>query len=260
MNLQINDLNKASQFCAMFNNIKTIVDDISIVFSADKLFIQGMDKGRVYLFEIRLLSGWFSHYELLGNNPITISMKTSVFATILKTREKKQTLSITFNNTDQDNLQINLISDISDEYNKDFVMPLIDVNMDILDTGDTEYDCEFSLPSATMATLMGQLKDFGEDCSFECSEEKIQLCAYGGSNGTMRVTIPIEDIYEYSINEGDRLQIMYGIGNLYDICKCKLSDEVSFALHKEQPLKIIYYLDNESESYMRFFIASKVDA
>ncbi len=220
-----------------------------------------MDSGKVYLFEIRLTKGWFTTYESLAETPIIIGVRTLILSNVLKTRDKKQGLAMSFNPNSQDVLTIVFSSETSGELTKDFEIPLMDVDPDILDTGSDslEYDCEFSMQSAAMFTVIGQLGDFGENCLFDCSEDILRLCADGETNGKMRVTIPFKDIESYVINEGEVIQVTFGLGNLRDICKCRLTDEVFFSIHKTQPMKVAYYLDKENECYMRFFIASRVE-
>ena len=54
MKLSINDKNKKDLFIALFQTLKNCSTIISIFFKKDHLFIQGMDKSHICLFDIKI--------------------------------------------------------------------------------------------------------------------------------------------------------------------------------------------------------------
>jgi proliferating cell nuclear antigen len=90
-----------------------------------------------------------------------------------------------------------------------------------------------------------------------CSEEKINLIS-SGTNGEMKVSIPIDDLTEYSISEDDKIDTSYSLSSLSKMCLSnKLSNEIQFSISKEYPMRIKYDLGDDS--FIRFFLAPRVN-
>ena len=64
MKLAIKDKNKKDLFIALFQNLKNCSQLISVLFENDHIFIQGMDKSHVCLFEVKIMNIWFDSYEI----------------------------------------------------------------------------------------------------------------------------------------------------------------------------------------------------
>jgi hypothetical protein len=72
MKLVIQNKNKKDLFIAIFQTLKNCSTIISLIFKKDCLFIQGMDKSHVCMFEIKINSTWFYLYENNNNNDKTV--------------------------------------------------------------------------------------------------------------------------------------------------------------------------------------------
>jgi hypothetical protein len=98
---------------------------------------------------------------------------------------------------------------------------------------------------------------FGNDIRFICSEEKIDLVT-NGIAGELLVNIPIEELAEFSIIEGDNVDLTYSLSYINKMCLTnKLTNDISFFISKEYPMKILYNIGDESN--LVFFIAPKVN-
>ena len=97
---------------------------------------------------------------------------------------------------------------------------------------------------------------FGSDIQIQCSEEKIQLIT-DGITGEMSVTIPIDDLKEYSIAEGEIIDLKYSLTYVSKMClSSKLSNVVQFFISMDYPMKINYDLGEDSS--LTFYVAPKV--
>jgi hypothetical protein len=97
---------------------------------------------------------------------------------------------------------------------------------------------------------------FGDDIQVKCTEEKIDLIT-NGITGEMLVTIPIDDLTEYSIVEDEEIDLAYSLTYINKMCLTnKLSSEIQICISKEFPMKIIYDLGGDSN--LIFYIAPKV--
>ena len=75
----------------------------------------------------------------------------------------------------------------------------------------------------------------------------------------MCVDIKIDELSEYSINEGESINLSFSLGMLHNICLYnKISKEVNIKLIKDYPMKIIYYLGDE-DTKLIFYLAPKIN-
>jgi proliferating cell nuclear antigen PCNA len=179
---------------------------------------------------------------------------------VLSTREKSQTIQIKLNSDDADKLQLNLVSPDKAVFDKDFEIPLLDLEQEVLAIPDTEPQAEFRLSSLHFSSIINQLKLFGQNMDIECSEENIFLNSISSDEGKMRVSIDNSELSEFTIDEGANLKLSFSLTYLHNICAYnKLSKDVLIRLTEEFPLQVIYFLGGEEDATMRFFLAPKIN-
>lgn len=255
MKLTVSDKNKKDLFVSIFYLVKSCTSIVRIMFKSDKLYIQGMDKAHICLFEITLISTWFNEYEPLEKDEI-VSLDSHIFHNILSMSQDKHAISLLYEK-DSDKFNIDFItsSDAKNDFNKFFNIPLIDLDSVLLDIPEVEYDAEFSINAKQICEVMSQLLVFGDIINIQCNEDKIAIYTHGVS-GEMHVNIPIDDLSEYSL--GDNMDISYSLTYLSKMCMTtKLSPEIAFGVSSECPMKIKYDLGDGS--CVLFFIAPKIE-
>lgn len=260
MNLCICDKSKVDIFVSLFQLLKSSSNIITIFFHENHIHIQGMDKSQVCLFNININALWFNKYEYNGTNDSDnkICINTNMFHTILSMTPDKYMVNIQFENN-SDFLEIELISNETSkgDFDKFFKLPLADIEVSLFDIPQIEYDAEFSINSKKIYEIVSQLSMFGDIMNIECSEEKIKIISKG-IEGEMSVNIPIDDLSEFSISEGDQIDISYSLNYINKMCiSTKLSLEISFSISDKMPLRISYDLGNDSS--VKFFIAPKIE-
>jgi len=215
-----------------------------------------MDKSHVCLFDVVLVSEWFHEYDVTQS--VTISFDSSIFFTIINSKQDSNDIIIKNNPDDTDNLFVELISTehSKGDFNKYFKIPLVDYDYEMMGIPPTDYDAEFSIYSKKICEIVSQMMVFGADIQINCSEEKIDLVT-NGVTGEMLVNIPIEDLTQYSIVEGQEINLSYSLSYIHKMCLTnKLSNEIDFFISENSPMKLKYdLLDN---SYFEFYIAPKV--
>ena len=101
------------------------------------------------------------------------------------------------------------------------------------------------------------MSSFGDDINIKCTDQGIDLIS-NGVMGEMLVNVPIDDLSEYSINEGDDIDLNYSLVYIHKMCITnKLSTDVDFSLSNDMPMKIRYDLGDDSS--IMFFIAPKMN-
>jgi proliferating cell nuclear antigen PCNA len=256
MKLIVSDKQKRDIFLALFQILKGCTSLVTIFFNDDHIYIQGMDKAHICLFDMKIMKEWFDHYEINASDMTDISIDTTTFHTILNMVKDDQSITI-FYEGHGDNLDIELTSVSKLNYDKYFSIPLADMENDLLNVPDTDYDAEFSINSKKICEMTAQMICFGSDIRINCGEEKINLSTQGVL-GDMLVTIPLDDLNEYSISEDETVDLLYSLSFLHKMClTTKLSANINFAISKNYPMRIAYDLGDDSK--LLFYLAPKIE-
>jgi len=259
MKLTLNIKHKIDVLVAIFQLLKNCSNVIKLEFNMDKLFIQGMDKSHVCLFNINISSKWFTTYET--SETISVVIDSNSFHTILSRSQENNTLVLMFDNS-QEHVDIHLLinpeknDNQKNEFNRYFQIPILDLEQDALTVPEIEYDADFSLKTKQLCELTSQLILFGEILEISCSEDGIHLNT-SGEHGKMTVTIPIDDLNEFTISEGETLELSYSLNYIHKMClTTKLSKDIDISISNDYPIRMKY--DLGEESYVVFFVAPKM--
>ena len=259
MNIEITDHAHAETFCNLFQHIKLFTEHVNITFDQDKMFLQTMDSSRVSIFEIYLPSEWFNVYTCDNNEPINIGINANILFKVLNTRDKAQNIQIVFDNEHSDKIYIHFTGDDKKIFDRHFELPLIDLDVEIMNIPEFNSDADITLPSIKFAEIINQLQIFGDTIEFLCNEEKIQLSSISSESGKMSADIDIDELNSYSINEDETMKISFSLSKLHSICMySKISKEVEVLLTNDYPMQITYNL-NMDDAKMVFYLAPKID-
>lgn len=256
MKVTISNKNKKDLFVALFQILKGCTSIVRVIFQEDKMYIQGMDKSHICLFEVNIQKKWFDEYIL--DESSVMSFDTNIFHLIISTKQESHNIIIHSTGSDSDNINIDLVSQehTKGEFDKHFKIPLADYEYDEMNIPVVDYDAEFSISSKKICEITSQMLSFGTDLNIKCSEERIDLIT-DGIVGEMLVNIPIDDLNEYSIVEDEVIDLKYNLNYIAKMCLTnKLSSEVVFCISANYPMKINYDLGDDSS--ILFYIAPKI--
>uniref|UniRef100_A0A6C0D3S6 Proliferating cell nuclear antigen PCNA N-terminal domain-containing protein n=1 Tax=viral metagenome TaxID=1070528 RepID=A0A6C0D3S6_9ZZZZ len=261
IHIHISDQHKAEIFSGIFQYMKLFTDQINLIFEKERFYIQSMDASRISIFEVFLPAAWFDRYEHGIPRNCTIGLNSTILYKILGTRDKGQDITIKFDSEMEDKLYVDFTSNNKTLYNKEFEMSLIDIDCEMMSIPPTESAAEFSIPSANFASIIGQLKLFGDSIDIVCNESAIQLTALSVESGKMSVKIEIDELNEFSIDEGSELTMSYSLANLHNICAySKIAKEMVVHLTENFPMKIIYWLGEVGgDAKLVFYLAPKIN-
>ena len=273
MNISITQPQKAEQFGMLFQHVKAFTDHINISFEKHRVFIQCMDTSHVSIMELYLPSTWFCTYEHMMDDSITLGVSSSMLYKILNSREKNQKLEIVYMQEENDKLFVRMSNPSGapaskTDFEKHFEIPLIDIDSDTMDIPAIDYQAEITISSYHFASIVNQLKMFGDTMDIQCSEEKIMLGSNSPENGKMFVEIKIDDLSCFIIDEGKELALAFSLTYLHNICLYnKIAKEVEVKFSTDYPLKMTYYLDAlaegqderpENSAKLSFYLAPKI--
>jgi proliferating cell nuclear antigen len=249
---------KAETFATIFQHMKLFTDNINIMFESERMFIQGMDSARVSIFEITLPATWFDEYEHENQGTILIGISSSLLFRVLNTRDKSQNLIIKFDQENSDKLLVDFVGESKVAFDKHFELPLMNIDEEMMVIPEIDYQAEFSLSSSNYSNMIHQMKMFGDCLEIKCSEDRIDLLSNSVDLGKMSVNIPIEDLTEFSINEGETLDISFSLNYMHMFCMySKLSKDVNISICDNYPMKMLYKLGEEG-AQMTFYLAPKL--
>lgn len=257
MKLSIVDKSKKEIFISLFQVLKNCSNIVNISFNQDGMYIQGIDKSHVCLFELKIIKNWFQEYAV--ETPQNICVDTSILHHVLSITHDNQLIYIYTKEDDEEHINIDLKfketeTNSKPEYNKFFTIPLCELESELMAIPDTDYDVDFSMPAKKMQEITSQLMFFGDVMNIECTEEKISLGS-NGQNGSMNVLIPIDDLSEYSI--ADTTLVSYSLNYVHKMClTTKIATEVAFSVSKDYPVRIKYAID--LNSHLVFYLAPKM--
>jgi proliferating cell nuclear antigen len=274
MNILIQNPAKIEVFAIIFQNLKSISDQVNVQFDQEKMYIQTMDSARISILEISLPSTWFCTYKCDNANQqstteestakYTLGINTQIMYKILSTRDKNQTINLQYNH-DEDIMHINMRA--IDEagapipgagFDKQFELPLIDLDTEWLGIPEIDYQVEIALHSAVFSTLIHQLRGFGDSLEIHCDEDTIRFTAKTQDSGSMAVNVRMDDLTEFAIEEECNLDLNFGLQYLQNICNYgKITKQVQIKLHADYPLRIDYPLENDG--FVKYFLAPKMN-
>lgn len=253
MKIVLKDDTKRDQFVAIMSMLKSCSNTVHFYFEDTHFFIQGMDQSHVCLFDLRLESTWFDEYEFTAlAEPVFVC--TNILSKILSTIVGKKKQPLTLIVDDGTNLNIDFVD-------ASFTIPLMtDDAAPLLSIPSVEYDAEFAMPVKKLLEMTALMLVFGDTMNIECSDTGVVLSsAPEGESGKMCVTVPMDDLNEYSV--GDTVSATYSLGLLHRMgLTSKLTDAVTVGVSCQYPLKIGYSLSDSDagDNHLWFFVAPRM--
>ena len=267
MELVLTNKQKTNQFSHIFKNLKNISSDVEMHVKQGGIYIQGMDSGHVCLFELELKSYWFDEYKF-NDKPLRLGIHCELMHKIINCKEEHQTISL--KTTTGDKLFVTLSPrEGQNGITKQFELPLIDIDSELLEVPDVDYDADIEIVSHDLSNLISQLSLFGRDLSISCSDKIVFKGS--GELGTMSAIMEEDQICLYAIAEDTEIDLTYNMDYLSKMVSfSKLNAVTKLHFGKEFPMKLQYDLDfimdqedddedKESENYIRFFLAPKIE-
>ena len=93
MRICIHDKKKKEIFVSLFQVFKNCTATINATFEAEQLYIQGLDKSHVCLFETKIHKNWFAQYETTEET-LKLAFDANSFHSIISTKSDHQNLII----------------------------------------------------------------------------------------------------------------------------------------------------------------------
>ncbi|GAG10797.1 unnamed protein product, partial [marine sediment metagenome] len=192
MKLILKDKAKVTIFANIFHNLKNILDDANISFMPTHLYMQGMDGTHALLVELKIESEWFDEYEVDTND--TFGLHCETFYKIINCLKEDQYIELTLEPAD-DKMCISFQG--GDTIAKEFQLSRIDMDVELMEIPDVEYQADICIKSKEFSEIMKELVIFNDTVQVRCTDEQIELLA-SGILGSMKASIKETDIITYA--------------------------------------------------------------
>jgi proliferating cell nuclear antigen PCNA len=266
MEFIIRDPSKSDAFASIFQHIKLFTEHVSLMCDDAGVKMQCMDTAHVAIVELTLPKDWFDEYKNPSGETHRLGFNATFLHRILSSRDKVQQTHLVYSSDDSDRLSVHLTcsedaaatTDKKASFDKHFELPLMDIEEDGLCIPGVEYTAELSMLSSQFSAIITQLKMFGDTMEVQCSEERIALASTSQEQGKMFVEIGINDLSEFSIDEGADLTLLFSLTYLKNICSYnKISENVRIQFSDSYPMRTEY--DLGSNGSLVFHLAPKID-
>lgn len=265
MDILLTNKQKIAQISLIFKNLKNLSSDVELHVSEKGIYIQGMDSGHVCLFEVDIKAYWFDEF----NNHDTesrLGINCEIIHKIINCKEDYHNIRMKYSNGDK--LIVTLFPQEGQTgFTKEFELSLMDIDAQLLEVPEVEYDADVEIGSSDISNLINQLSMFGKDLNVKCNET---ITFKGtGEFGTMSAIIEEDQICMYAIAEDTEVNLTFGMEYLNKMVSfSKLNGITKLHFGKEYPMKLQYDLDfvmdeededETSQNYIRFFLAPKIE-
>ena len=257
MRISITKKEDVQKFANIFKNLGGFQEFIKLDITPTGIEGQGIDAAHVCLFDLNITNDWFDEYEV--TDQMSIGISTGLFCKIIECLKENQKITLQMDETD-DRLHVSLEG--SNNLNKYFELPLIDLDIEKVSVPNEEYDVDIEIESNLFTELVDEFSLFHDFLSIQCDEEYINMFA-SGENGKMAIKISNEDIIMYAINEGETISLSFSLLYFHKMCMFrKISSSLTLCLGDDMPMKMVYKLGDNTDTdnnYIRFFLAAKIE-
>lgn len=212
MKFLLESSDKVLKLIEVFKIVKSLGSHCTLFCNSEYIYIQCMDGSHICLFDVKIMKEWFEVYECENE---TISFMSSAIVKILSLYTPKTKVSM---DTDGKQEHLNIELEYADGINKYFKLPLMDIDMDLLEPGENDYSMEFTIKTKTMDKYINELALFGESLSIKSKNDKL-IMKTSGSDGSSMINVPHENLEEFVVEEDLNLNVKVDLKYISHITK-----------------------------------------
>jgi len=249
------DPKRTENIATVLNCLKQFSETVTLRFSEEGIYVQGLDGSHVSLFEWKLTSNWFTSYEWNEDDVTEASLATSIMHKVISTFHQDQTMTMEISESG-DNVSLSFTSG-KETCDKHFELPLIDVDNDVLEIPEKDSDIDLIIASKKFSELISQFEIFDNTLSFKFTDEDIVMKATG-VDGSMKASMSLDDVTEFALAEDkDEIKQSFALRYIKMMCNfSKISKETNMEFTVGAPMKLKY--DMAEDSYIQFYLAPKL--
>nr|CAG8455438.1 1978_t:CDS:2 [Entrophospora candida] len=241
--------------------IKELITDANFDCSEAGIALQAMDNSHIALVSLLLNSDIFSTYRC--DRGFSLGVNLTTFNKLLRCAGNDDAITLKANEDFPETLTLSFDNSTNDKF-CEYVLKLMNINQEHLSVPETEYDAEVVLSSAEFQRICRDMMVIGETVRIDIDKGEIKFITEGDlGNGSIKLK-PVDSINKpeenIEINVTNEVSLQFSLKYLMSFTKgSPLSDQVKLHLAENTPLLVEYTLNSSSNSYLRYYLAPKLD-
>ena len=231
---------EADIFKILSEALKELFNQINIIFDKKLILIKTSHKFYKYIVYVRLNADRFSSYYCKQKYIIGVNM--NILSTILSTITKDNTLTLTMNKDNREDLHIR-IKDSKRSVTYDSKMKLLDLEDNIQNSlKDLDFPASLNMPSDLFKKICGDMKKISSVLEIKTCGDVLIFTGFSDYI-EKSVTVGIADNVKIngSVDKDNVIQGFFELSFLHNFTKCtNLSDNVCLYLKNDFPMVIEY--------------------
>ena len=237
-------------FSTIIDVNKELITDGNLKLHGNGIGMNSIDANHICLCDFNLDKIMFD--EFLCDELVNIGININSLSKVLKCSSCKESLTLELEDCDSSSLQLKF----GKNQNTTFEINLIDLDIEEIDLSHLEYGNSICLKFDKFASIIKDLQIIGENVTISCKENKINFITEGDM-GNLNIELEQSDIKDISINE--EYSDMFSLKYLNSFTKAvHLSEYITIYFKNETPMSFDISLDPEEKSYLRYFLAPKI--
>lgn len=261
MKLIIGNKKKAQVFTAIFQNLNRFTVDVNLYLKKEEIYIQGMDSSHCSMFEIVLKKDWFEDYKC--DKECFVGVNALILYKIFNTKQENQIIILEYTD-ENDKLDVCFknLQPVENEFSKEFSVPLMDIDSELLQVPDVDYDIFVNINTKSFSTMVSQLDIFSDVVELDYNSEELSLNG-DGDNGKIRIVLKdskTNNLNKCEIKNVNNMKLSYSLKYISDFCSfSKVNPKVNIMFRDGMPMVVHYELEESENSYVKFYLAPKID-
>ncbi len=243
-----------SQWKAVTAAIQTLVEEATFDVNQDGITFRAMDPSHVALIDLFWPSADFQKFSCEKPDRFTVRMDD--FAKLIRRAESKDSVEISRAGSESLNVKI------SNGYKREFELHLIESSQSNTPLPKLTYDTKFVTTEPAFDRILNDVSAISNYISIESGKDKV---IFSGKGDTGRANVELE---KAESGKGDLVSLVsekesksnYSIEYLLKITKSagSASDTINFEYSSKMPLRMDFKLGENSNGYIRFYLAPRV--
>ena len=243
-----------NQWKAVTASIQTLVEEATFDVSQDGITFRAMDPSHVALIDLFWPSSDFQKFSCEKPDRFTVRMDD--FAKLVRRAEGKDSVEISRAGTESLNVKL------SNGYKREFELHLIESSQSNTPLPKLTYDSKFVTTEPAFDRILNDISAISNYISIEAGKDKV---TFSGKGDTGKANVLLE---KSEPAKGDLLSLTsekdsksnYSIEYLLKITKSagSASDTINFEYSSKMPLRMDFRLGENSNGYIRFYLAPRV--
>jgi len=248
---------QSNAFKTLFEVLKEILHDVNLQFDKDGMKIMTVDGSHVALVHLKLHASKFEEYKC--DNPVQFGVNMNNLFKLLKVSNNQDTIVFTIPTSDASELVIHLENN-ERKTRTTFRLKLMDVDTEVLNMPDIEFDSIITLPSTYFQRLCKDMSNISELITIQSIQQKLVLSCKGdfASQETTIDDSTTDASIEFQSRTREIVEGTYMLKymNLFNKAS-NISNTLEMYMRRDYPLIMKYNVANLGE--LRFCLAPKVE-